>query len=227
MKKNIALILASASVAAVAAPAAAQDSPFTGPRAEIVGGFDSARSGSSTDNDFNENDDQSIEGILYGVNVGYDFSLGNVVLGAEAELSDSSASADLIGGDDEDLGFGARIETDRDIYLGARLGFLAGENAMIYAKAGYTNARFDFVARDGTTELVRDLDLDGWRVGAGAEYALSDNMYVKAEYRYSNYTEGEFDFSDADIFDDDMGETDRFDADLDRHQVAIGLGIRF
>ncbi len=229
MKKNIILILASASVAAIAVPAAAQDnSPFTGPRIEGTVGYDISKAGSDVDNDLNDEDDQSIDGLIYGVAAGYDFAVGDrVTLGLEAELTDSSASTEVNDGDLEDLGFGANLETGRDIYLGARVGYVANNNLLLYAKGGYTNARYDLLADDGTTEIETDLDLDGWRAGAGVEYALSNNLFVRTEYRYSNYSEGEFDFEDNDFFNDDTGESGRFDADLDRHQVMVGVGVRF
>ncbi|MGB3797021.1 MAG: porin family protein [Alteraurantiacibacter sp.] len=228
MKKGIALILASASATALAVPAAAQDnSAFTGPRIEGIAGYDISKAGSSVDNDLNDEDDQSIDGFMYGVGIGYDVAVGGIVLGAEAELSDSTAKTEVVDGDLEDLGFGAELDTGRDLYVGARAGVLAGENLLVYVKGGYTNARFNLLADNGVDEIETDLDLDGWRVGAGAEYAMSENTFVKLEYRYSNYSEGEFDFNDDDFFDDDTGESDRFDADLDRHQVAVGFGYRF
>lgn len=229
MKKGIALILASASATAVAVPAAAQDNEaFTGPRIEGIAGYDISKAGSDIDNDLNDEDDESIDGFMYGVGVGYDFGIGDrAILGLEAEVTDSTAETEVVDGDLEDLGFGAQLNTGRDLYVGARAGYVVSPNMLLYAKGGYTNARFNMLANDGATELETDVDLDGWRVGAGAEYALSENSFVKLEYRYSNYTEGEFDFNDDDFFDPDTGESDRFDADLDRHQVAVGFGLRF
>ena len=49
---------------------------------------------------------------------------------------------------------------------------------------------------------------------------MHDKMFLKLEYRYSNYSEGEVDFEDGD-------DSDRFDVDLDRHQVMAGVGVRF
>lgn len=229
MKKGIALIFASASATAMAVPAFAQDnSAFVGPRIEGIAGYDISRAGSDIDNELNDEDDESIDGLLYGVGLGYDFGIGErAILGVEAELSSSTAETEIVDGDLEDIGFGARLDTGRDIYVGARAGVVASPNLLLYAKGGYTNARYNMLADDGTTELETDVDLDGWRVGAGAEYALNKNSFVKLEYRYSNYTEGEFDFNDDDFFDPDTGESDRFDADLDRHQVAVGFGLRF
>ena len=56
---------------------------------------------------------------------------------------------------------------------------------------------------------------DGWRIGAGAEYAMNDKMFLKLEYRYSNYSEGEVDFEDG----DDSGEHADDDADSDSDGV--------
>lgn len=228
MKKGFALILATTSAAAFSAPALAQDNEaFTGPRVEGLIGYDISKAGSDVDNDLNDEDNQSIDGFMYGVGVGYDFSMGGAVVGVEAELTDSTAETEIEDGDLEDIGFGAQLDTGRDFYVGARAGALVNPNLLVYAKGGYTNARYNMLADDGTTEIEADVDLDGWRVGAGAEYATSERSFVKLEYRYSNYSEGEFDFNDDDFFDDDTGEGDRFDADLDRHQIMVGAGFRF
>lgn len=222
MKKGFALILASATAASLAVPAAAQDnSPFTGFRVEGVGGFDISQAGSSEDNDINENDDQSAEGFVYGVGVGYDVAVGGVVLGLEGELTDSTADAEF--NEDGDFGnFGlGRVSAGRDIYVGARAGILVTPSTLAYVKGGYTNARFDTLARDGETETSRDIDTDGFRLGAGVEQSISQNAFVKVEYRYSNYSDAEVNFEE---FSDPVRE---FSIDVDRHQVMAGVGLRF
>ena len=222
MKKTIAL-LAAASTVAIALPAAAQDNEaFTGPRVEVLAGYDQSAAGSDQDNEFNEEEDQSIDGFGYGLGVGYDFAMGGVVLGVEGEIADSSAKYDFDENDGENLGFGGRLGAGRDLYVGARVGFLATPQTLLYVKGGYTNARYDVLADDGETQLETNIDTDGFRVGAGAEYAVSENAFVKLEYRYSNYSEAELDFGDLDIDD-----TNGFDVDLDRHQVMAGVGFRF
>ena len=68
MKKTITLILATASATAIAVPAAAQDnSPFTGPRVEVVGGYDISKAGSDIDNDLNDSDSGNAYG--FGINL--------------------------------------------------------------------------------------------------------------------------------------------------------------
>ena len=197
------------SIFAAATPAMAQDadSSFNGFRVEAIGGYDSIQAGSSVDGDSNE----SVEGFAYGSGAGYVYYLGSVVLGAEAELAGSTADVE------SDDGFGyAKASAGRDLYLGARIGAKVAPDVLLYAKGGYTNARLKL--EEDTFE--ENVDLDGWRIGAGAEYAMNDKMFLKLEYRYSNYSEGEVDFEDG-------ADSDRFDVDLDRHQVMAGVGVRF
>lgn len=222
VKKTIATLLAGATVA-FAAPAFAQvddNSPFTGLRAQGVTGYDIISAGSSVDDDANEDNDQSIEGVLYGASVGYDIDFGGVVIGPEAEFTWSSADVEVNEGDVEGFGLG-RVSAERDLYLGARIGARVGNNALAYVKGGYTNASFDTEINTGTARFREGFDTDGYRIGGGVEVAVSQNMFVNAEYRYSNYSEGEVDFSG------DIPDSDRFDLDLDRHQIAVGLGVRF
>lgn len=228
MNTRLALLLAAASTAAMAVPAAAQDnSAFTGPRVEAIVGYDINKIGSDLDNDLNEDANRSVEGLTYGIGVGYDVALSGFVLGVEGEYTDSTADTDLDASDFGSVGVSGSYDAGRDLYVGARAGVLVTPRTLAYVKGGYTNARFNLLAGDGQSELDTNLDLDGWRIGAGLEQAITDNAFAKLEYRYSNYTEGEFDFVMDDLFDEDTGDSTRFDTDLDRHQVVASVGLRF
>ena len=215
--------LAAASVAAISTPAMAQDADdgaFTGLRAEALVGYDISQAGSDVDNEVNENDDQSIDGFTYGVGLGYDFNAGGVILGVEGSLTDSTAKTEFTEGDFEGFGLG-NVETGRDLYVGARVGVLATPDLMVYAKGGYTNARYNLESSFDGTEYRAKIDTDGFRLGAGVEYALSGNSYAKLEYAYSNYSDAELDF-EGDQPDLELGKID-----LDRHQIMAGFGFRF
>ncbi len=71
---------------------------------------------------------------------------------------------------------------------------------------------------DSTGSVFDDgVTLDGWRAGVGIEQKFSllgPGGFVKAEYRYSNYTNLDLANVDANI-------------DTDRHQIVAGIGIRF
>ncbi len=196
------LVFAALVATTAAVPAIAQDrAPFTGPRIEGVAGWD--RIGDGTGQDAGSSD-----GVVYGGAVGYDFQAGGAVIGAEAELTgsttDTRADSLLVAGDR------LTLDAGRDIYVGGRIGFVAGDRALLYAKAGYTNARLKTDYNIGATRVEDGINLDGYRVGAGAEYQLSPRMYLKGEYRYANYSEAE-----------------GLEVDLDRHQVLGGIGVRF
>lgn len=221
MYKKVALT-AAASLAAIASPALAQDDDreFQGPYIGATAGFDSLKAGSSIDDDGNPNNDQSAEGLAYGVVAGYDIDMGNTVIGVEGEYVDSSAESDFDDGDFEGFGLG-NVKANRDLYVGVRAGVKATPRTLIYAKGGYTNQKFDIRSTDDGVDYGYDLDTDGYRVGAGVEQKLGGNAFARVEYRYSNYGEAEVDRTG------DITDGDRFDIDTDRHQVMGSVGWRF
>ena len=219
MKKGLALILAAGGLG-MAAPAMAQDSGFSGPWVAGVAGYDINKAGSSQDDGVNAPQDANAEGMVYGGAVGYDLDIGTMVIGAEAELTDSNADS-TYGDPYTTFGLGT-VDAGRDLYVGARAGFKATPTTLVYAKAGYTNARFNYQGSDGSTIYATNIDTDGYRLGAGVEQKFGGNAFAKLEYRYSNYQEGEVDFEATNVVD-----SDRFDIDTDRHQVMASVGIRF
>ena len=200
-------------------PAIAQDvgPTFTGPRVEAILGYDHTGAGSSVDND-NGNDDQSIDGLLYGVGAGYDVNLGSAVVGVEGEFTDSTSKSSRTDPTDQ-FGFG-RVKQGRDLYVGARAGILANPETLVYVKGGYTNTKLGVLA--GNTNGVTDTSfkLDGWRIGAGVERAINANTFAKVEYRYSKYEDANIEFANGATSED-------FGIDTDRHQVVASVGWRF
>jgi outer membrane immunogenic protein len=178
---------------AAVSPAMAQESaPFTGPRVEGLIGWDRVQSDADKD-----------DAIGYGAAVGYDMQMGGAVVGAEAEYSDSDNRSCV--GTTTVADPRICLKTGRDLYAGGRIGTVVGGSTLRYAKAGYTNAQAKLTSDDGTGQITLDKsNLDGVRVGGGAEHALGTNTYVKAEYRYSNYEAG-----------------------VERHQAMGGFGFRF
>ena len=75
MRKFISAALAASS--AFAAPASAQTTNpvFTGPRVAALGGYDAIRPGSGADSEL-DGADQTVDGFLYGGEIGYDLAAG-------------------------------------------------------------------------------------------------------------------------------------------------------
>jgi len=222
------LLVAALLAGTAATPAMAQDvaaNPFTGLRVEGLVGYDTLQAGSSA-NDEDESTDNTVDGVAYGVGAGFDFDLGGAVLGIEGEFMDSSGEQES----DENINgvpttFG--LDISRDVYIGGRVGFAVAPSTLLYAKGGYTSTRLESQIEDATDSVNFDTSVDGYRIGAGLEqqfgaggFGFGASSYGKIEYRYSNYSD--FRVGD-DVFEDD-GE---LDVDLDRHQVLVGLGVRF
>lgn len=181
-------------LAAPLTPIAAQDvgsKNFVGPHVEADFGWEQVRFEADTGGG---NRDSQDFGLNYGAAAGYDVALGSkLVAGLEAALSYSTTDDRVEGS----YGY----ETGRDLAITGRLGARLGQNALLYGKLGYTNLAVRYF--DG----VQDVDhrkLDGLLVGLGAEWDLGSSMYLKEEYRYSNYENG-----------------------VSRHQLLNGIGIRF
>ena len=218
-KVYLPLLLAGSAVAAPAMAQTAVDGPFTGPRVELTTGYDNVSAGSDSDSDI-ANDDQSIDGLLYGVGVGYDFNAGGVVLGVEGEYSGSTAKVDYNNDNGVNtFGFG-RVDTGRDLYVGARAGILANPQTLVYVKGGYTNSKLNVLAGNTNETTDTAFKLDGWRIGGGVERAINTNTFAKVEYRYSKYSDANIEFANG-------ATTEDFGIDTDRHQVVASVGWRF
>ncbi|MCC2979609.1 outer membrane protein [Sphingomonas sp. IC4-52] len=193
------LLISTAAVAAMmTSPCAAQEKPdFSGFRLEALGGYDHLSGGGD-----------GKDGFVYGAATGYDAALGRARLGLEGEITDSTVRQR----DVDVLTAGDRLRADagRDFYIGVRAGYVLSPKLMAYAKAGYTNARVKTRYTSGTVTTREAENLDGFRLGAGLEYAISPRFFVKGEYRYSHY-----------------GDQNGEEIDADRHQVMAGVGVRF
>lgn len=114
-------------------------------------------------------------GAMVGAQLGYNYQINSVVLGVEADLSYAA-----IGGHIDPL-------TARNNMLGsvrARAG-LAVDRSLFYVTGGLgiQNASFTSGALLGAEKYTRV----GWTIGAGYEYAITNNWTVKAEYMYYNF----------------------------------------
>ncbi|MEP2102867.1 MAG: porin family protein [Parasphingorhabdus sp.] len=186
--KNI-ILAASAAASFVATPAMAQDpSDFSGFKATAVVGYDNVDFGAVFIG-IERLEFKNAQGLIYGINVSYDRQSGKFIYGVELEANDSAA--------DVDNQFLGQIEMGRELYAGGRAGFAVSDNALVYGKAGYVNARLRTVG-------FQSIGLDGFRLGAGAEYKLKRNLFVRAEYRYSEIDRG-----------------------VKRNQGVVGLGVKF
>lgn len=161
----------------------------------------------------------------FGGEIGYDVQLGrSFLVGAYGgiDFSDNAMCSEVF---EDDLACG---ELDRTFTLGLRAGVPIGKSALIYAKGGYSNGKFKASydadvtdnEEDEPGEVLRFSDTrDGYHAGAGFELGISSGVYAKLEYTYTDFGDGTY------VLDED--EELALDMDTDRHQVLLGLGVRF
>ncbi len=201
MNKTIALLVAGAGLAASPALAQANTAP---------GGFYVGAIGGYEGIDVESGDGSvsaSADSAVYGINAGYDLSLGGAFVGIEGELSTSNGSTQF----PSSFG-GARdgLEANGQYYIGARAGLALTPGIAAYGKIGYTALDTKaFTSSGSLSELERNTD--GLRFGGGLQVQLPGPLEGRVEYRRSRYNN---------VADADFGR-----ATTD--QVVAGIGLRF
>jgi outer membrane immunogenic protein len=169
-------------------------------------------------------------GFYLGATGGYDWQKGHLTDGVDSfgfKLNDGrfggfagynfDIGSGAIAGVEGDLGYdwGKYSEADAVARTGfngsarARVGF-AFDRALIYAAGGYTASRFKIENAPENWSKT----LSGWTVGAGVDYAFTNTVFGRLEYRYN-------DFGKTSV--DDTG----VDLKLKQNIVQVGLGVKF
>jgi outer membrane immunogenic protein len=167
--------------------------------------------------------DYDPNGLFGGAYAGYNYQLqNNIVLGIDADINfsgiDSDGSLTWASGSDPD----DHIGHSKVKWTGAirgRVGY-ALDRFMPYIAGGLSVARFQFdLDHDGTgnMDFEEERSLTGWNLGAGFDYAATDNIIVRAEYRYSDFG--------SRSFDNDWADDSKID--LKTHDIRLGVAYKF
>lgn len=192
---------------------------FAGAHVSVLLGYDHTATTIAKDIDSTADWRAKGDGLLFGGGIGYDFALTpHVTLGVDAELTGSTGKSAIDAGAGFDI---TRVRTGRDLYLGTRLGYALSPATLLYAKAGYTNARIDLIGANSSQLLTDRRDLDGFRLGAGVEQKITGPVFTRLEYRYSHYG------SASTAFDGYTPDASSFGLKTEKHQVAASVGFRF
>ncbi len=143
----------------------------------------------------------SASGWLAGVQIGYNYQIKNWVLGVEGEANWTSLKGSNLDPSHPNIN---QTDTDFIGVLGGRLGY-AWDRLMLYGKAGGAWAHDKYSVISNTTFAVGNgspapvtvtsgtmvdaatVNRFGYMLGAGAEYALTPQWSVKAEYEYLDF----------------------------------------
>lgn len=137
-----------------------------------------------------------VNATTYGGFAGYNMQSGSFVYGAEV--------AGQLGGYSIENSGTTLLDDNIDYMIDARLRLgYAFDNVLVYGAGGYTFGQ----AADGASTY----DFNGFNLGAGVELAVTDNIFVGAEYIYRNLS--------ADV----GGST----YDVNTHGIQAKIGYRF
>lgn len=162
---------------------------------------------------FGARDDDQVDGVIGGGQVGYNWQIQNWVLGLEGQFSGSGAKAD------ETLG-GLSGSTDVN-WLGSvtgKLGYVVGNNVMLYGKGGFAFADYDYSVTNGALSASAGKTRTGWTVGGGAEWMFAPAWSAMVEYQYYDFGSKTFDFSAVNV---------ALDIDSGIHTVKAGVNYHF
>lgn len=166
-------------------------SVYVAPVAPSWGGFYAGlsagkASGDHTYNELWDGGQFDLDGNVFGAFVGYKYDMQPFVLGVEL----AAVKGPIEETDDADYKF------DHVIDLKASAGYSFGK-LLVSGIVGYSTAKWD---EGGTSSSTAD----GMSYGLGADYLITDNFFVGAEYLKRNL------------------DTDDFDGDVDTLQARIG-----
>lgn len=129
------------------------------------------------------------DGALYGVHAGYQRDFGRVVLGAEIDWDATDISVDPA--DDA-----TALDVDSVARAKLRVGYDAGR-VLPYATAGYARAMLS--SEDDATDASLDDSYDGYFLGIGADFAVTERFSMGAEVLRHTFEDTPFDDIDVDV----------------------------
>lgn len=127
-----------------------------------------------------------------GAHAGFNYQLGGFVLGIEGDVEVLDSSSRFVG-----AGLTGRITQDWQGAARARIGY-AFDRLMIYAAGGASFTEYERRVYDGAGLSERLTSArTGWNIGAGVNFAFTDNLILGAEYRYTDFGRNRFASSGA------------------------------
>ncbi len=132
-------------------------------------------------------------GFVGGGQFGYNYQMGSIVLGLEADIQYASLSRKAFDSAYTRYGYvDGEFKNEVSWYgtVRPRIGFVPMDRLMIFVTGGLAYGQVEnsvsVVARNGSynAQESKDDTRIGWTVGAGAEYAVTNNITVRGEYAY-------------------------------------------
>ena len=153
-------------------------------------------------------------GEKFGVTLGLDYipfdadidrrSISQTSMGASAAETSGTNSVE------------GSVEDHFTIYI--QPGFMIKPNTMLYGTLGYANATVNGKSTSLThTNINKDQDLEGTKIGVGVKHVYDNGIFVKADYAETDY----------DVISFTTSNNTKATADLDNKSYGLSIGKQF
>jgi len=180
--------------------------PVSGTAYDWTGAYGGINLGLGFSGDFDNNfgaDLDSSRGFIGGGVAGYNHQIDKFVLGIEADVNYSTLQAET-GVTDADLNLLGTVT--------ARFGYTPVDRVLAYAEGGYAFGRTELAVPGASDRAFAN----GFAVGGGLEYAITNNVLSGVEYNYVDLSEENFNVG--------IGNTE---ADFSGHVVKFNLKYKY
>jgi len=200
------------------------------------GGNDTVEVKSNTEGNVNDLGTLELEGFFGGGQIGYDWQMDSIVIGAVADIEASDIRDDFtkkfdINNNDDQIK--ARDSIDLWGTFRGRIGW-AFDQLLVYGTGGLAWADVDYDLRannftSGQHGRIQGSDTRlGYAVGGGLEWAVADNWSLGAEYLYVNLGKYNLKSGVKDGNGDPVvGEVIKTEASPDFHSIKAFVNFRF
>ncbi len=171
-----------------------------------------------------------LKGSSFGAQVGFNFALGNGMIGGVvADYASVSIDGSTCADDDDCVGDDpghtyAEASADWLSTVRGKLGF-ASEESLVYLTAGLamSNVTSGVTNLSGADsfDLSQSADMTGWTVGAGVNFNVVDNVDMGIEYLYVDLGDAEYDYEWP------IDVTGGAEGDLTMHVVRASINYNF
>jgi outer membrane immunogenic protein len=157
-------------------------------------------------------------GWLGGVYGGYNWEAGSgFVIGAEADIVYSGMKKDVsyvFAATPADT-FREEVRARWEGAVRARAGY-AVDRFLPYIAGGFAFGKVEHDIRYALTDFEKRQTRTGWTIGGGVDYAATDNLILRLEYRYVDLGKEKFTYI-----------ADEYETKFKAHEVRLGVAYKF
>ncbi len=154
-------------------------------------------------------------GDRFGITLGVDY------IPFDADIDKRSITQSELGDEDDSASTGTNsvegtVSDHMTIYI--QPGYMIGSSTMLYGTLGFASATVNGKSKSIThTDINKDVDLDGTKIGVGIKHVYDSGLFIKADYAETDYDTISFTTSNS----------TKATADLDNTAFALSVGKQF